>query len=124
MWFRKLVLSLGVGVLGLWLAGRFVSEVEIVNGTKTLIMAGIALGLLNYFVKPILKTISLPLRIITLGLFSFFINMAVVWLTDVLFLDLIIKGLSPLFWTTLIIWGLGLLMPLLIPKNKAVSSQE
>ncbi len=124
MWMRRLVLHLGIGILGFWSAGRFVSEVEILNGTKTLIFAGLVLGLLNYFVKPILKTISLPLRIITLGLFGFVISMAIVWLTDILFPDLMIKGLLPLFWTTVIVWGLGLILPALIPKTKRVPIPE
>ncbi len=124
MSLRKLVLQLGVGVLGLYLAVRFVPEIELTKGIKTLILAGLVLGFLNYFIKPVLKTISLPLRILTLGLFSFVINMGLIWAVDIIFPDLIIKGLLPLFWTALIIWGLGLLLPLLIPKKKTVPVNE
>jgi len=42
------------------------------------VILGIILGLLNYFVKPILEVISLPLEIITLGLFTFVINIFLV----------------------------------------------
>lgn len=121
---RRLVLHLGTGVLGLWLAARFVPEVELVDGTKTLVLAGFVLGLLNFFIKPVLKKITLPLRIITLGLFGFVINMFIVWNVDILFPGLIIKGLLPLFWTTVIIWGLGLFSPVLIPKKRFAPNQE
>lgn len=118
MW--NLILQIISAILGFWLADRYVPGVDFTGPFfilprtnnldlffKSLIFAGIILGLLNYFVKPILKKISLPLRIITFDLFSFIIAMGLVWVVDIFFPELIIKGIKPLFFTTLIIWGLN-----------------
>lgn len=104
--------------MGLWLADRFISGVDFTGDWKTLLYAGFALGLINFFVKPILKLVTLPVRLLTLGLFGLIINIAIIWAVDILFTELIIEGLYPLLWTTLIVWGLGVLLPLLFPKRK------
>ena len=71
------------------------------------------LGVLNVFVKPVLKILTIPLRILTLGLFSIVINMFIVWLVDVFFGDAVeIIGLFPLFWTSLVISALSILLAL------------
>lgn len=97
----NLVLQLIAGVASLWLADKFVPGVEISGGMQSLLIIGSVLGLINFFIKPPLKTITLPLRIITLGLFGLVINMLIVWAADILFDELVISGLAPLFWTTL-----------------------
>lgn len=78
---------------------------DLIQVTKTIVLAGIVLGLLNYFLKPIIKLITIPLRLLTLGLFGLVINMAIIWIVDVIFTpEINIIGLWPLFWTGLIIW--------------------
>lgn len=115
---RDLFLKITSGILGLWLASQFVPDVQFVGSWKLLLLAGFILGLINFFIKPILKTVTLPLRILTLGLFSIIINMAMIWLVDIFFNELVIVGIVPLFWTTLIIWGLSTILPLFFPKRK------
>ena len=90
------------GALSLWLAAKFVPGVEFNAGLQYLLLAGAVLGIIESFVKPILNLITLPLRILTLGLFNIVINMAILWIVDVLFSELVINGLVPLFWTTMI----------------------
>ena len=99
-----LIFQMIAGVASFWLAARFVPGVEFAGDIKYLILAGVILGLINFFIKPILKIITLPLRVLTFGLFTLAINMALVWVIDVLFPELIISGLIPLFWTTVLIW--------------------
>lgn len=105
MW--NLFLQILGGILGIFLAQRFVPGVEFTGNWQMLALAGGILGLLNFFIKPILKFISLPLRILTFGLFSLVINMFMVWIVDIIFLELIISGIIPLFWTSLIVWGIS-----------------
>lgn len=106
----NLVLQLVAGVASLWLADKFVPGVEIVGGTQFLFMIGAILGLINFFIKPPLKTITLPLRLLTLGLFGFVLNMLIVWLADILFPELIITGLAPLAWTTIVFTILNMIL--------------
>jgi len=123
---NKLILQIFAGILGLWLATNFVSGVslEVIPGQseyfgiefserwQILFLVGAALGLINFFIKPILKVITLPLRILTFGLFGLVINMAMVWAVAILFPELIVPGISALFWTTIIIWGMSFLLGL------------
>jgi len=102
MW--NLLLQIAGSTAGLWLASRFVAGVQIVGDWQVLFLMGAILGLANAILKPILNALTLPLRILTLGLFSLIINMALVWLVDVAFLELVITGLIPLFWTTALVW--------------------
>jgi putative membrane protein len=59
--------------LGIWLAAYLVPGVTAAS-TGALIWAAIALGLINAFVRPVLLLLTLPLTIITLGLFLVILN--------------------------------------------------
>lgn len=125
-----LILQIIAGVSGFFLATRFVPGVslEVILGQSSLfgidftatwqilILIGTALGLINFFIKPILKIITLPLRILTLGLFGLVLNMIIVWAIDIFFPELIIEGIIPLFWTTVIIWGISFFLGLYKPS--------
>ena len=106
------------GILSFWLAVEFVPGVEFTGELKYLAMAGAFLGLINFFIKPVLKTITLPLRFLTFGLFSLIINMALIWFVDVVFPELTVAGIIPLFWTTVIVWLVGYFLGRRQPKNK------
>lgn len=115
MW--NLFLQIVAGILGIFLAQKYVLGVEFTGDWKTLVLAGAILGLINFFIKPILNTITLPLRILTLGLFSLLINMGMVWLVDIIFPELIISGIIPLFWTSLIVWGISFILLKWMPSK-------
>jgi len=117
----KLLFHIISGALGLFLAAKFVSGVEFYGTFLMLLIIGGVLGLINFFLKPILKAVSLPLRILTFGLFSLVINMGLVLLIEILFpKDLEITGLLSLFWTTVIIWALNFLFGLYVPRKKKI----
>lgn len=84
---------------------------------QILVIVGIILGLVNYFIKPILKIISLPLRILTLGLFTIVINMAIIWAVDVLFPEFIVSGITPLFWTSIIVGAISFILKKWLPDK-------
>ena len=107
--FRKLILQVIAGVAGIWLAWQLIVGVEFTGTIRNLLIAGLILGLINFFIKPILNLVTLPLRIITFGLFSLVINMGIVWLIEIIFPQLSIAGIYPLFWTTIMIWALSLI---------------
>jgi len=120
----KLIFQAIAATAALWLAVRFVPGVEFVGEIKYLVLAGVALGIINFFIKPILNLITLPLRVITFGLFSLIINMALVWIVDIVFPELIIQGIIPLFWTTLILWGVSIVLGFYPKRRRAVRIEE
>jgi putative membrane protein len=107
--FRKLIFQIIVAILGIWLATELIDGVEFTGSLRTLCYAGLILGFINFFIKPILNLITLPLRMITFGLFSLVINMGIVWLIEIIFPQLEISGIYPLFWTTITVWALSLI---------------
>jgi len=128
----KFFLNIIAGTLTLLLAVKFVKGVEF-NGPLfilptnenqlmkffgSLVFVGTFLGFLNFFIKPILDIITLPLRIITFGLFSLAINFFLILIVDIFFEELEIKGFIPILWTTFIFWILTLLVLALFPKIK------
>lgn len=89
--------------LALYLAQRFVPGFIVNGGLKEYLIAGILIGLLNLLVRPILKLISLPLIVITLGLFLLVINALVLWIASQVTDIIVIQNLMALLWATLII---------------------
>ncbi|MCX6791013.1 MAG: phage holin family protein [Candidatus Gribaldobacteria bacterium] len=101
---------LGLIVTALLLSGFQVSG-DFQQASKTLLIAGVTLGLINFFVKPIIKIVTLPINIITLGFFSLVINIAIIWLIDIVFTpEITIKGLLNLFLTSFIVSTINLLI--------------
>ena len=120
---RKLLSQIIAAIAGLWLAALIVPGVVVVAYPASsffgfsltaqwqiFVVLGIVLGLLNYFLKPLLKLISLPLEIITLGLFTIAIDMALIWVLDLMFDELTIPPFLPLLYTVLIILGLNIIV--------------
>jgi putative membrane protein len=79
------ILRLLIGALGLWLASELVPGVD-VQGTWTLLGAALLLGIVNAIVRPLLVILTLPITVLTLGLFLLVINAAtlglVAWMLD------------------------------------------
>lgn len=68
------------------------------DGFMSTVIFAIVLGLLNLVVKPILSILSLPITILTLGLFSFVINALIILLADYLMDSMEVAG----FWWALL----------------------
>ncbi len=86
-----------IAALGLWLATRWLPGVSIDTPT-TLILAGLLLGLVNAIVRPIAIILTLPMTIVTLGLFLLVINAAMVGLVALLLPGFRMQG----FWTAVL----------------------
>jgi len=71
------VLRAVISALGLWVATHFVSGIRI-DDASTLVLAGVLLGVINAIVRPIAVILTLPLTILTLGLFLLVVNTGMV----------------------------------------------
>ncbi len=114
MAISKLFLHVISAGLGLYISAKLVPGVDFFGSYLMLGLVGVIMGLANFFIKPILEAISLPIKVLTLGLFGLIINMGLVWLiADVVFSDVLeISGIIPLLWTTIIIWFSSFLLGL------------
>lgn len=89
--------------LAIYLAARYIQGISFSGDIIDLLAIGAFLGLLNFFIKPILKIISAPLILLTLGLFIFIINLALLWFTSYLFPVLAIEGFAAYLWTLILL---------------------
>ena len=88
--------------LGLWLATVWVSGVFI-DTPSTLILAGLLLGIVNSIVRPIAILLTLPMTIVTLGLFLLVINAGMVGLVAWVLPGMHIAGFWSAFWTAVLV---------------------
>ncbi|MFI5780376.1 phage holin family protein [Nocardia sp. NPDC051570] len=122
-----LLLRLVINAVAIWLAAHWVDKIELISpahdgtGGKIVVVLAVALvfGLVNALVRPIVKLLSLPLVIVTLGLFLLVVNALMLMLTakitETTEYGLRVHG----FWAavlgsiiiTLVNWVLGVLVP-------------
>lgn len=85
-----------ITMLGLFLASRIVPGVSI-EGTGNFILAAMLLGIVNALVRPIAFLLTLPLTIVTLGLFLFVLNAAMFGLVAAFLDNFVVAG----FWAAI-----------------------
>ena len=97
------VLAWIANIVALWVADAIFSGVSI-DGWAAFLIGGAVLAIANTILKPILTLLTLPLVIVTLGLFLFLINVAMLALAEWIAPDFSIDG----FWTyvgaTIVVW--------------------
>ncbi|GAA2476345.1 phage holin family protein [Streptomyces thermolineatus] len=85
----------------------------------TLVLVALLFGLVNWLVKPVVGLLSLPLFILTLGLFTLVVNALMLWLTswlsDQAGLTFHVDGFWAAFWGALIVsvvsWAVNVVLP-------------
>jgi putative membrane protein len=118
----KFLLHAAVAAVGFWLAARFVPGVH-AGGWQSLLAAGLLLGVLNAVVRPILVFFTLPLTLLTLGLFLFVVNGLTVWMVSALLHGVKVDGFIPAMLAAIVIslvsWLAGGLINQLTSRNAA-----
>jgi putative membrane protein len=83
-----------------------------VSGFFGALIAALILGIVNAVLRPILVILSLPLELVTLGLFTLVINALLFWLVGALHVGLSVDGFWPAFWGAIVMaivsWVLSL----------------
>lgn len=92
-----------IGAAALWAATKVVPGV-VVDSLMTLAIAALLLGFVNALVRPVLIILTLPLTLVTLGLFLFVINGISVSLVDFLLVGMKIDTFGHAMLTALVIW--------------------
>jgi len=77
------ILRLVLNAIVLLLVAHLIQGIR-VTGFGVALIAALVLGLLNALVKPLLFILTLPLNVLTLGLFTFVINAFILWLAAAL----------------------------------------
>lgn len=86
-----------------WVVAAYVPGVHVRHGVINYLVIAVIFAIVNVLVKPVLKLLSFPLLLLTLGLFLIVINAAMFGLTAALTTRLAIDGFGPAVWGALII---------------------
>jgi putative membrane protein len=96
---QGLVIRWLVSAVALYLTSLIVAGVEI-DGVMPLLFAAVTIGILNAVVRPIILLLTLPLNILTLGLFTLVVNAFMLWMAAKVVIGFVVTG----FWAALGGW--------------------
>jgi len=96
---QGLVIRWLVSALALYLTSLIVRGVEIA-GVFPLLFAAVTIGILNAVVRPVILLLTLPLNVLTLGLFTLVVNAAMLWMASKVVVGFSVHG----FWSALGGW--------------------
>jgi putative membrane protein len=115
----RLLVGWLVDAAALALAAWIFSGISVGGSAGTLLIAALVYGILATFVKPLLKLLTLPLAILTLGIAWFFVAMFILWLTDLIVSGMHIDGFWDLAGGTVVVWAVGVVADFwLFPKRR------
>jgi putative membrane protein len=89
----RFIIRVLIAAAGLWLATEIVPGIAAPGGWTTLLIAAVLLGVVNAVVRPVVFVLTLPLTMVTLGLFLFVVNAAMLGLVGLLLKGFDVDGL-------------------------------
>jgi len=115
---RKLLLPWLINGVALYVAAELVRGIDVKGGWPALAVMALIFGLVNALIRPVLKLLTCPLIILTLGLFTLVINALMLqlasWLGRQFGLGFYVAGFWPAFWGALVISLVSFVLNLLI----------
>ena len=99
----RLIARFLVVAAAVWLVAAYVPGIDVQEGVGSYLLIALIFSLVNLLVKPVLKLLSFPLLLLTLGLFLIVINAAMLGLTALLTERLDVDGVGPAFIAALVI---------------------
>ncbi len=114
----RFLLRLLINAAALWIATRIVSGITASSDPVTFLAVALVFGLLNALVGPLLKILTCPLMILTLGLFTFIINAVILLLTSAVAgrfgLGFQVAGFWSAFWGALVVSIVSVLLSIFV----------
>lgn len=112
----KIIINFVANAISLFLISLLISGVEL-SSIGALLFLALILGLLNISIKPILKILSIPARILTFGLFSIVINTIVLKLAFMLVPGAGITGFVTTIWASILLSIVNSIVHSIIDKD-------
>lgn len=78
-----------------------------VDGFYAALIVALVLGIVNALVRPILIFLTLPINVLTLGLFTFVINALLFWFVSTVVKGFHVSGFAAAFWGALVLWAVS-----------------
>jgi putative membrane protein len=111
-----------INAAALWAATRITPGISFDGDWRTLLVVALIFGVLNVSVRPLLWFMTLPLLIVTLGLFTFVLNALMLWLTGVvsewLGLGFHVDGFGAAFLGAFVVSVVSFMLSLFVGANR------
>jgi putative membrane protein len=112
---RGFLIRVLANAVALVVAAQLIDGITLTDDFWSVLFAAMVFGLVNALIKPIAKLISLPIRMVTFGLFTLVINalllMLTAWIADGLEVDGFLAALFGAIVVSIISWALSILVP-------------
>lgn len=112
--FRLIITTLAVVI-----SAHYIPGLVIKNLTDAVIF-GLVLGLINAFIRPIISLLTLPITVLTLGLFALVINAFTFWLASEISYGVHILTVAGAFWGGGIVWIVSIIANIFVKTNKLI----
>lgn len=123
----KIILKVLINAAALAAAAWAVEGISY-EGLPSLLAMALLFGVVNAFIRPVVKILSCPLLILTLGLFTFVINALMLYLAGELAsavgLGFTVEGFGAAFWGALVVSAVSLLLSLFIRPDRHGRKKE
>lgn len=111
-----LLLRWVLNALALLLVTRIVPGVT-VDGFYSALVVALVLGIVNALIRPILIFLTLPINVLTLGLFTLVLNALLFWFVSTLVKGFHVSGFAAAFWGALVLWAVSWITNVLFSKE-------
>ena len=102
-----------ISALSIFIVAHIVKGIEVPN-TVTVLVVALVLGIVNAFLRPLIILVTLPINILTLGIFTLFINGALFYLVSKIVKGFVITGFWTAFWGYILFSIVSFLLSLLV----------
>jgi len=110
-----------MNTIAIMLAVKFVPGIFYSGDWWGILLVGVIFGLVNTFIRPLVKLFTFPLLILTLGIFTFVINAMMLsvtsWLSEQFALGFHVSGFKAAFWGSLVISIVSLILGCIMPSE-------
>ena len=111
----SIIIRVLINAAALWVAAQLLDDMTLSDDWVQVLIVAVVFGLINALIRPVVKLLTFPITLLSLGLFTLVINAAMLQLTDWLTEGLNVVG----FWTSvlggiiisLVSWFLSVLLP-------------
>ena len=107
---RRLILAIGINAAALWAAAALVDGIQLSEQLAEVFVVATIFGLVNIFIKPVIKFFAFPVILITLGLFTLVINAGMLMLADRFAQALLVADFTSAFLGGIIISVVSMVM--------------
>jgi putative membrane protein len=123
----KILIRVVITAIALWVATVVVNGIDVTAATTprkigTLVVVAAVVGLINAFLKPIVKSLGCALYVVTLGLFALVVNGLLLWLASFvagrLHLPFHVSGFWAAFWGAIVVGLVSWLLNLFVHDDK------